>query len=194
MLHDPRKIVNSLKHLVTPNPDASLSSCFMRLASLVLVAGISLLVFINQERMEDIASLGYIGAFFVMLLSNATLVLPAPGLIFVFALGSSLNPFLVGICAGLGAALGEITGYLTGYNGLGIVENNPIAQRVKMWMDRNGMLTVVFTLSIIPSPLSDFAGILSGAGRVPLWRFMSISIAAKILQSGIIALAGSQLR
>ena len=82
---------------------------------LALVVLVTVTISLNQERLSSLAAFGYLGAFFVMALSNATVILPAPGLIFVFALGSSLHPLQVGLFAGVGATLGELTGYIAGY-------------------------------------------------------------------------------
>lgn len=157
------------------------------LTGILLFSGI---VAANRERMQEFSALGYAGAFLAMLLSNATLVLPAPGLIIVFALGSSLNPFVVGIAAGLGAALGEVTGYITGYTGLALIEESSIALRIRHWMDRNGVLTI-FALSTVPNPFFDLAGLMAGAGKMPVWRFLGISFLGKVIQATAIAFAGA---
>jgi uncharacterized membrane protein YdjX (TVP38/TMEM64 family) len=171
-------------------PPKTRRSCLLRGLSLLLVAAITIAIVINEDRMDDIAALGYIGAFLAMLLSNATLILPAPGLVFVFALGGTLNPLGVGLFAAAGATLGEITGYMTGYSGLAVIDGNRLAERVRRWMSRNGSLTI-FTLSIIPNPLFDFAGILAGLSHMSLWRFFGTAFFGKLIQSTSIALAGS---
>ncbi len=165
-------------------------SCLLRAALLSLVVAITIAITLNRERMESVSTVGYLGAFLAMLLSNATLILPAPGLIFVFALGGSLNPILVGLFAATGATLGELTGYLAGVSGLAVLENTGVAHRVEKLMDRNGTLTV-FALSIVPNPLFDIAGIMAGAGRMPVWRFMGVAFCGKLIQSTTIALAGA---
>jgi membrane protein DedA with SNARE-associated domain len=157
---------------------------------LAFVVGITLLITLNRERMGDFEALGYAGAFFAMLISNATLILPAPGLIIVFALGSSLNPALVGLAGALGATIGELTGYITGYSGLAILENTGVAQRIHQWMNRNGSLTI-FALSIFPNPFFDLAGVMAGAGRMPVWKFLLFAFLGKTIQSTTIALAGA---
>lgn len=171
-----------------PLPPSRLTRRF-RALGLVVVAGITLAIMANRDKIQDFSTLGYLGAFLAMLLSNATLVLPAPGLIIVFALGSSLNPVGVGLCGALGATLGEITGYLTGISGLAIMENTRIVQRIRIWMNHNGPLTI-FALSIFPNPFFDLAGVMAGAGRMPLWRFLSVAFLGKSIQSTTIALAG----
>jgi uncharacterized membrane protein YdjX (TVP38/TMEM64 family) len=165
-------------------------SNILRVSGLALVVGITLLVAFNRQRVNDFASLGYAGAFLAMLASNATLVLPAPGLIIVFALGNSLNPILVGLCGAAGAALGELTGYITGLSGVVVLENTQAAGRIRYWMDRNGVLTI-FLLSVFPNPFFDIAGLMAGAGKMPVWKFLLTAFLGKTIQSITIALAGA---
>ncbi len=190
-----RRISDRLPQLLTrpamPLPLRTLRlESMRRAAALVLVATITILISINQERFSTLAAFGYIGAFLVMALSNATLILPAPGLIFIFALGNSLHPLLVGLSGGMGATVGELTGYIAGYTGVAIAENSSTVHRVQAWMERHGLWTI-FVLSIIPNPLFDIAGILAGAARIPVWRFMGVAVVGKVIQASAIALAGS---
>lgn len=168
----------------------SLLSWLLRGLGVAGVLCLTLIIFINRDQMHEFKALGYLGAFLAMLLSNATLILPAPGLLIVFALGSSLNPALVGLAAALGATLGEITGYLTGASGLILMENTSVALRIQRWMDRNGSLTI-FGLSIFPNPFFDLAGLTAGAGRMPLARFLAVAFLGKTIQATLIALAGA---
>jgi uncharacterized membrane protein YdjX (TVP38/TMEM64 family) len=166
------------------------AACLWRGIGLAAVLGITLAIALNRDKMKDFEAMGYAGAFFAMLGSNATLVLPAPGLVIVFALGSSLNPLVVGVCGAAGATLGELTGYMTGYSGLAALDQTRAARRIESWMNRNGVLTI-FLLSIIPNPFFDIAGILAGAGRIPVWKFEIVAFGGKLIQSCGIALAGA---
>ena len=56
-----------------------------------------------------------------LVVANATLLLPAPGIAVVFAMGSVFNPFLVSLAAGTGAAVGEMSGYAAGFSGQGVL-------------------------------------------------------------------------
>lgn len=168
----------------------TLKSLFLRALGLLIVLSITALIALNKDHMKDFEALGYAGAFLAMLGSNATLILPAPGLIIVFALGSSLNPVGVGICGAAGATLGELTGYITGYSGLAMMEESLIGQRVQRWMAHSGGLTIFF-LSIFPNPFFDLAGVLAGAGKMPVWKFQIAAFGGKLIQSTLIALAGS---
>ena len=169
---------------------ASLLFTIFRIVGLVFVLASTLVIAANRARIEELAAWGYIGAFLAMLLSNATLILPAPGLIIVFALGSSLNPVVVGLCGALGASLGELTGYVAGLGGVAVLENTPVAHRIRLWMNHNGMLTI-FALSVVPNPFFDIAGVMAGAVKMPLWKFLGSAFCGKTVQATIIALAGA---
>ena len=83
---------------------------------MLTVVGITVYVYSIRDHVEEFAELGFFGAFLIMLIANATVILPAPGLAVIFAMGAVLNPLGVGLSAGLGGALGEVTGYLAGYS------------------------------------------------------------------------------
>src|SRR4030042_6955298 len=77
----------------------------------LFVLGLSVAIFVLRDSFAELAAIGYPGIFLVSLLGNATIVLPAPSLALVFAMGSALPPISVGLAAGAGEALGELTGY-----------------------------------------------------------------------------------
>ncbi len=158
--------------------------------AVILAIVITLVVITLSQTIAQLQGLGYIGAFFIMLISNATVVLPAPGLVFVIAMGRTLNPFLLGLFAGPGAAIGEMTGYMAGYGGATPIEHTNIYQRFDKLMDKFG-LWFVFALSIIPNPFIDIAGLLAGAAHLPKWKFFLTVLVGKIIQSTFLAWAGA---
>ncbi len=139
---------------------------------------------------EQIKVYGYAGLFLITLLSDATVLIPFPGLASVFLAGGFLNPLLVGLICGLGSALGELTGYLAGYGGSAIIEDREKYTKLEGWMRRNGTLTV-FVLSLIPNPVFDMAGVAAGALKFPLWRFIVTCWAGKAIKFTAVALAGA---
>lgn len=161
-----------------------------RVLGVLAVISISLVIFSFSNRIEQLKTFGYLGAFIVMLLGNATIILPAPGLTIVFALGSAFNPILVGLAAGAGAALGELTGYLAGVSGSVVFENHQIYIRLEKLMKRYGLFAI-FILAIIPNPFFDIAGLIAGVLRFSWWRFLLISWAGKTIQGILVALAGA---
>lgn len=60
---------------------------------------------------------GYGGIFLVSFLGNASIIFPVPVFLVIFALGSILNPWILGAVMGVGAALGELTRYALGWEG-----------------------------------------------------------------------------
>ena len=162
-----------------------------RILIIALMIAISVAIFMLRDDFARIAALGYPGIFLVSLLGNATLILPAPSLFLVFAMGSVLPPILVGLAAGLGSALGELSGYLAGYGGRAVIDRRDIYTRMDGYMRRAGGVTI-FVLSLIPNPLIDVAGIAAGALHYPLWRFLLICWLGKTIKTTLVAWAGAQ--
>lgn len=162
-----------------------------RFLVVALVLAISVAIFGFRQQFAQLAAVGYPGIFLVSLLGNATVVLPAPSLALVFAMGSALPPLLVGLAAGVGEALGELTGYALGYGGQAVIENEAAYGRLVAWMQRRGGITV-FVLSVIPNPFFDLAGIAAGSLRYPVWRFLLFCWMGKTIKTTLVAWAGSK--
>ncbi len=173
-----------------PHPAASSNTLWRRIAALAVAIIVTGVILFFSNRIEELKGLGYLGAFLIMLVGNATVILPVPGVIFVIAMGSTLNPWLVGLCAGPGAALGELTGYLAGYGGAAPLEHMAIYQRFDRWMDRFGPW-IIFILAAIPNPVFDMAGLLAGASHMPWWQFLIAAWLGKTLQGIFLAWAGA---
>lgn len=142
-----------------------------RIVSLLVVIAISIYIYSIREQASQLAIYGYPGIFLLSFMAYATVLLPAPGVAVVIAMGAILHPLGVGIAAGAGAALGEITGYLAGFSGQAVIERVDIYDRLTKWMARNGSLTV-FILSVLPNPFFDLAGAAAGALRMPMSKFL----------------------
>ena len=162
-----------------------------RVLVILLVLGLSVAIFFFRDHFAELAAVGYPGIFVVSLLSSATIILPAPSLALVFAMGSALPPVGVGLAAGSGEALGELTGYAAGFGGRAVVEDYEMYHRLAAWMRRRGSITI-FVLSLVPNPLFDLAGIAAGTLRYPLWRFLLICWLGKTLKTTLVAWFGSQ--
>ncbi len=161
------------------------------LAAVGITAGLTLLP-IDWQHLdwECLKPYGYLGVFVLTLLSDATVIVPFPGLAGIFVTGGFLNPILVGIAGGIGSALGELTGYLAGYGGRAIIEDRALYNKLEKWMQRNGTLTI-FVLSVIPNPVFDVAGITAGVLKFPLWRFLVACALGKAIKFIVIAFAGA---
>jgi uncharacterized membrane protein YdjX (TVP38/TMEM64 family) len=164
-----------------------------RVVIVILVIALSLAILaIPQEQMEALQEYGYLGAFLISLLANATIVIPAPAIVIIFAMGAHLSPVWLGLAAGSGAAIGELSGYLAGLSGQAIVEDNATYRRLSAWVKRYGGLAI-FGLAAIPNPFFDLGGISAGALRMPVLRFLLWCAAGKSLRMFVVALAGAGL-
>lgn len=158
--------------------------------SIFFAVAVTVTIFIFRNQIFQLQELAYLGAFLTMLLGNATVILGVPGLVIVFALGSSLNPLLVGLAAGPGAALGEMTAYAAGYGGSGVVQNTAAYRTFKRWMDRYGLVAVML-LAAIPNPVFDIAGLIAGASKIKWWQFLIAAWIGKTIQGILVAYAGA---
>ena len=164
----------------------------VRVLVLLAVITLTILLILNRDRVQELEALGYPGIFLISLFSNATLILPVPGVLFTSAMGAVFNPYWVALAAGCGAALGELTGYVAGFSGQGIIENKHWYARVTEWMKKYGGLTVL-VLAFIPNPIFDIAGMVAGALRMPLWKFLLFSWVGKTGKMLVFALGGAGL-
>jgi uncharacterized membrane protein YdjX (TVP38/TMEM64 family) len=162
-----------------------------RIAAIILVIGLSAAIFlIPPEQTETLERFGLLGVFVITALANATLFLPAPGLLIVFTMGARLNPLGVGLAAATGATIGELSGYLAGYSGQAVVEDTSMYKRMVAWMQRNGRLTVLL-LAFFPNPFFDLTGIAAGALKMSLRTFIIWCWYGKFGKMLITALAGA---
>ena len=162
--------------------------------SLLLVVAIIFGVFYfytnYPKEVESLKDYGYLGAFFLSIIFNATVILPVGNFAFIIALGAIMPVFpLVGIAGGLGAAIGEMTGYLAGYSGRGIIHKQRLYQKLEHWVKKWGMLAV-FVLSVVPF-VFDVAGLAAGAMRFPAWKFFIACALGRMVAYIVFAWAGA---
>ncbi len=151
------------------------------LLALIAVIGISVSLFLvygrDPEVLERFKGYGYLGAFLVSLIGNASvfvflgMVLPILAVIgtMLYPVGGIMAPIGVGLVGGAGAAIGEMVGYLVGYSGRGVMEKSERYHRLVNRMGRKGPLAV-FVFSLVPA-VFDVVAVAAGALRIPLWQF-----------------------
>lgn len=157
---------------------------------LLAIIGVSAVLFIFRDIVRDFEEFGYLGAFLISLVGNATVIFPMPGLLLVVALGAVLNPWLVALAGGVGGALGELSGYAVGLSGRGFARNNKWVLRAEGWMKRWGM-TTIFAFALLPFLPFDVAGLIAGASRYPLWKFLIAATLGKTLLYLLMVFAAS---
>lgn len=158
--------------------------------TLALVAaafGIATWIAIDPERVAQVRELlaspgGLLVLFALNVLSNATLVLPVPGLALTGVAATAGDPLIVGIVAGAGQTVGELTGYMVGFSGRRALGVDARTQRLTRAMKRWGA-PILFILALLPNPFFDIAGIIAGATRMPLRIYLAAAGAGKILKN-----------
>jgi uncharacterized membrane protein YdjX (TVP38/TMEM64 family) len=127
-----------------------------------------------QPVLTRFAWLAYIGVFIVQLLSNLSIIAPVPiASAIMVSIATQWNPFLVALFASFGGTLGELSGYFAGYivEKSAINESTPGYNRIRGWMNRNGPWAIAF-LAFQPVLPFDIGGIIAGAARMSLWKFL----------------------
>ena len=149
---------------------------------LVIVVTVGLFLFARRypETIQEFETYGYLGAFLISVVANATIVLPMPGLLILIGIGTVFNPILVGVAGAAGGAIGETTGYAAGRSGRGLVGSEKIYARAERWIRKRGFLTI-FLFSLLPFLPFDMAGMVAGVLRYSLWKFLLACFLGKAL-------------
>ena len=153
--------------------------------TLLLVTAVSIGLFVFSQRypevMEEFENYGYLGAFLLCMVSNATVILPVPGILLFLPIVTAFNPVLLGLIGATGGIIGEITGYMAGYSGSVMIQDSRVYTRMEGWMRRWGAWAV-FIFAAVPLLPLDVAGIVAGAIRFPLWKFLLVAWVGKSLK------------
>lgn len=164
------------------------------LLTLLLVIAITSGIFFFYRdfpgKFDELKHFGYLGAFLISLLLNATVILPVGNFLIIFALGGLPLPVVVGLAGGAGAAIGELTGYLAGRSGRAIAAKQEKAySKLEHWVRRWGGMAI-FIFSLVPF-VFDLVGIAAGVLRFPFWKFLLFCWLGRTILYILIALLGA---
>ena len=161
-------------------------------AAVLLITLFSFWLAINPHWVQGFGHWGYAGAFLVSLIASATIVLPAPGIAVIIAMGTALDPIVLGIVAGIGSAFGELSGYFAGYSGQALIPSKQRArfEQIHRLTDRYGVL-VLGVLAALPVPFFDFAGIIAGMIRMRIVYFLATISIGKSIKYIVLILLGA---
>jgi len=159
--------------------------------ALVLTLALCAAVILYWDYIVRVRQFGYLGVFIINIFAGVTVIVPVPGLLIVFTMGSVLHPAIVGACAGLGEAIGSIIIYLTGYSGRGAFKtlNHSFTSRFEGWIHRRGSIAV-FLMSAIINPLFYPFTAMAGMMRFGLVRFFFFCWAGKTVKGMAVAYIG----
>src|SRR3990170_2758639 len=156
-----------------------------------LVLNVIAYIMLPNDVVTHLGRLGYLGAFVVAAIANATVFIPIPYYPVIARLAQVLNVWGVIMAAAAGSALGETVAYLVGRTGRSAVQQT----RINNWIQRQMRHpwragVVLFAFSAPPNPAFDVAGLLAGAFGVPLWLFLVSVFLGRIVRMSLVAFAG----
>lgn len=150
---------------------------------------------ISEEKLQNFASTAYLVVFGVTLLSNMAILVPVVFHVSIMmAAARYWDPVLIGLVASVGGVLGELTGYYAGYLGKKIIrlEGAPGYERLVSWMERYGPWGI-FLICVQPILPVDIAGLLAGASKLTLWKFLLPCWAGKLCKYVVACYLGTAL-
>jgi membrane protein YqaA with SNARE-associated domain len=145
--------------------------------------------------LRRLGGLAYLGAFLVMLIANATVIVPVPWPAVLIPIAERSDSLALVILAGaLGSVLGESVAFFVGRSGRRAVENT----RFYRWVHRQMQhpwraMAVLFLLSAPPNPFFDVAGLAAGAVGLPYWMFALPVFLGRIVRVGTFVIGGVEL-
>lgn len=170
----------------------------------------TLVVLVIEPLGLDITWAAWIGLFLANWIGNGGILVPIPGLRFVgwtmaAHQGADGPTILVGLVAGFAMALGQTSFYLTAaagsdrLSGKGKDRSGRAADvlyrakaRTEDFVERHGFPTI-FTLSLLPNPLTTFATITAGSMGMGFRTFLVANFAGHVILGLILALFGRWL-
>ena len=164
----------------------------IRIGVIVAVLAFSGLILLNADKLRGLGQYGYVGVFLLSVLTNATIFVPAPSWVIPIIAGASMNPLVVGLLVGTGESLGELTGFIAGASGRVIVQDRERFGRLSELANRHG-LALFTVLGFIPNPLFDLAGIMAGALKIPVHKFLAAIWIGKAARALLLAYGGYQV-
>ena len=149
----------------------------------------------------DPTIIGLVGIPMIILLGfigSVTVIIPVPVLPLVFTGAAILNPVGLVIAAAASITAGMAVCYILGRRGHSRAARvsaesqaslpAPISSFYSWSTDNVG--TASFLIAATPNPVLDYAGIIAGAGRVDVRRFLAETFFGKMTQASVIAFLG----
>jgi membrane protein YqaA with SNARE-associated domain len=142
--------------------------------------------------LDRYSTLAYLIVFVVALVANLTVLAPVPiAVSIMITVAQNWNPALAALAAALGGTIGEMSGYYAGYAGRKIAISSDFVSfsRVEGWIDRWGAWAIVF-LAFQPLIPFDVGGLIAGAAKMPVQKFLPALFAGKLPKYLLLAYAG----
>lgn len=148
--------------------------------SCIIICGFGCFAWAASGVVKRNVKLSILGVFIACFFSNASILLPSSSIALVMEYALLINPIGVVFSGALGAALGELTGYCAGKSGRKLLPVK-VQKFLKKKMKRYKYF-MIFLLSIIPLPIFDFIGIVSGMVRLNPIKFFITCFCGKFIK------------
>jgi membrane protein YqaA with SNARE-associated domain len=194
----PIDVLKDTRDLVT-DPGSQVHWVKLVIAFFGLVAisfGLATLMNLAKSRLNidlfQFELLAYISVFAAALLANLTIIAPVPFAIAIMvSAAQNYNPVIVALCGAVGGSFGELSGYYAGYWGRKIAVPDCIVgyKRIEGWVSKYGPWAIM-VISFQPIIPFDVGGIIAGAAKMPIYKFLPALFAGKFPKYLLLIYAG----
>ena len=194
-------MTNLITGMVLRNKKSNKSG-YARIGAMALLLFAVLAPFAIQKFLTiDPTIIGLVGIPMIILLGfigSMTVIVPVPVLPLVFTGAAILNPVGFVIAAAASITAGMAVCYILGRRGHSRAAQVSAESQVSLpapissfysWSTDN-VGTASFLIAATPNPVFDYAGIIAGAGRVDVRRFLAGTFFGKMAQASVIAYLG----
>ena len=183
---------NSALKFSVPLPSQALLKGVMKfgIAAAIFAAAIAA-AYLVLPRLEATGIWAYVVGFLVQATSAASIIVPVPGIAALVVMSQELDLVMLAAAGAAGGAIGELLGYWLGSKGHGPLARTRMYSKLEVAMRRWGG-AVVFLFAAVPVLPMDAAGIVAGATRYPIARYLVAMFAGKLLLLMALFLAARQ--
>lgn len=121
-----------------------------------------------------------LGVLVLCFFANASVLLPSSSILIVVECSMLMNPFLAALCGAFGAALGEMIAFYVGIHGERAVPGR-FMNWVKVRITSHKYLMLLL-FSMLPFPVFDIIGLLSGAMKMNALKFFGVCFTGKLIK------------
>lgn len=166
--------------------------CILEILILIGIIVLSIWVMFNKEIIQAMGNYSYLALFVCCFLANASVFLPAPGLMVILSAACIMNPVLVSLIGALGMTAGESVGYLGGLTGRHLINKKTKSKKMLEIINKYGVFAV-FIFALVPFPVFDIVGVASGYLKYNFIKFIPPCYIGKFLKSLAVAMSAEIL-
>ena len=145
----------------------------------------SILMWIESNYIKEHQLTTLISVFLYCFFSNATVLLPSSSLLMIIQSAMLITPLGVSVVAALGCTAGEIMSFSIGFLSSSHIEKNErfkkMFKRIEPHFKKSPFL-LVFLFSLVPLPLFDIIGLLSGLYKLNIYKYSFFCFIGKLIK------------